>query len=316
MNNRNHSKQYIYGIVCIIFSSFLWGTTGVAATFAPTVSAIAIGAAAMGFGGLLQAGFHSRIICKYKSALRKQWIYIVLGGLAVAIYPLAFYKSMNMAGVAIGNVVSIGSAPIITAFIEAILDRQKITLKWGTGAIFGCIGIALLSYPHHQQSGHIISQTNSTMFIGVVMGLIAGFTYAFYSWAARRLIQNNIPSQAAMGSIFGIGGTLLMPVLIATGGSFLTSWQNISVGIYMACIPMFLGYVGFGYGLKNVKASIATTITLLEPVVATLLAVTIVKEQLSPTGWMGITLIIICLIIITWPSRKLISCHSKNRLIS
>jgi hypothetical protein len=32
-------------------------------------------------------------------------------GAAVAVYPLAFYTSMRLAGVAVGTVVSIGSAP-------------------------------------------------------------------------------------------------------------------------------------------------------------------------------------------------------------
>lgn len=38
------------GVMAIIFACFLWGTTGTAASFAPDVSALAIGAFAMGMG--------------------------------------------------------------------------------------------------------------------------------------------------------------------------------------------------------------------------------------------------------------------------
>lgn len=43
------------GIAAILLTSILWGTTGTAATFAPDAGPLAIGAAALGIGGLLQA---------------------------------------------------------------------------------------------------------------------------------------------------------------------------------------------------------------------------------------------------------------------
>ncbi|MFC3447113.1 DMT family transporter [Falsochrobactrum ovis] len=135
------------------------------------------------------------------------------------------------------------------------------------------------------------------------LDLPAGLTYALYSWAARRLMQRRIPSRAAMGAIFGIGGLLLMPVLFATGAPFLTSWNNAAVGIYMALVPMFLGYVCFGHGLARIAASTATTITLLEPVVAAALAAVIVGEKLPPMGWVGVALIFACLVCITLQVR-------------
>ena len=93
------SRDYTIGVSAVLFSSVVWGTTGTAATFAPEVSAVAIGAAAMGIGGLLQALLAGRGIVRSLSLLNKQWALLVLGGLAVAIYPLAFYASMRMAGV-------------------------------------------------------------------------------------------------------------------------------------------------------------------------------------------------------------------------
>ncbi|MDE1564644.1 EamA family transporter, partial [Klebsiella pneumoniae] len=53
-----------YGFIAVLLSAFLWGTTGTAATFAPNLSPLAIGAAAMGGGGLLQAIFDRKSIKK------------------------------------------------------------------------------------------------------------------------------------------------------------------------------------------------------------------------------------------------------------
>ncbi|HBZ8439976.1 TPA: EamA family transporter, partial [Serratia marcescens] len=41
------------GMLAIVIASFLWGTTGTAASFAPDISSFAIGAFSMGFGGIL-----------------------------------------------------------------------------------------------------------------------------------------------------------------------------------------------------------------------------------------------------------------------
>ena len=46
----------------------------------------------------------------------------------------------------------------------------------------------------------------------------------------------------------------------------------------------------------------ATTITLLEPVIAAILAMLIVGECLSLIGWIGMLLIFICLIMVTLSS--------------
>jgi len=95
-------------------------------------------------------------------------------------------------------------------------------------------------------------------------------------------------------------------VLLVTGAPFLASWPNFAVGAYMALVPMFIGYVCFGLGLARVRASLATTITLIEPVVAALLAIIVVGETLSALGWLGIALIIASLMVITlpWPARR------------
>ena len=76
------------------------------------------------------------------------------------------------------------------------------------------------------------------------------------------------------------------------------SWQNAAVGAYMALVPMFLGYLLFGYGLTKIPSSTATTVTLTEPAVATLLAVLIVGERLDAVGWAGIATIGVVLIVL------------------
>lgn len=294
--------RHLTGIVGVLMAAVLWGTTGVSAAFAPELSAAAIGAAAMGFGGLLQAGIAIRPIARNASALHRQWRWLLAGALAVALYPLAFYGSMRLAGVTVGTVVSIGSAPLLSALIEMALDGARPGRRWWAGALLGVAGMVLLSVAGgHDDPAHARTADTATG-TGILLGLLAGLSYAFYSWTARRLMHRHIPPRAVMGAIFGLGGMLLMPVLLATGGPFLSSWHNAAVGLYMALVPMFFGYLCFGYGLARIPASTATALTLLEPAVAAGLAALLLGERLPTTGWLGVLLIFACLACITLPA--------------
>jgi DME family drug/metabolite transporter len=220
---------------------------------------------------------------------------VLAGAIAVFAYPLAFYSSMHLAGVAIGTVVSLGSAPLASGVLERLVDGRRLSAWWSLAAALGIAGSALLCVAELHSAP---TETLPTIG-GVALGLVAGVTYALYSWSVHRLIGRGISRAAAMGAVFGIGGAALMPVLAITGAPFLATPNNLTVGAYMALVPMFLGYLLFGYGLSRVPASTATTLTLAEPAVAAVLAVTIVGERLSPLGWVGIAAIAVALIVLT-----------------
>ncbi|HEV7305993.1 DMT family transporter [Ensifer sp.] len=289
------------GIACVLIASALWGTTGTTATLASGVGPLGIGAVAMGLGGLLLALTALRSILKSRHRIAGQWPMLVLGSLSVAIYPLAFYSSMHLAGVAIGTVISIGSAPLAASLIERFFDGQKLTTRWILGAAAGLAGAALLTFSESAGHGGADAQDARAVLYGILLGLLSGLLYALYSWVARRLMQAGIPPRAAMGSIFGIGGMALLPVLAATGAPLLASWTNIAVGVYMALVPVLVAYVLFAYGLARVSATMATTLSLLEPVIAAVLAVVVVGERLPVAGWVGVGLIVGSLFILTVP---------------
>ena len=284
------------GILAVAVTSVLWGTTGTAATFAPAASPLAIGSAALGIGGLLQLAVAWRAVTDGRARLAQYRGVILAAGLAVAVYPLAFYASMHLAGVAIGSVVSLASAPLFSGALEAVIDRHRPDARWVVAVVLAVSGGTALILSHEVGSG-------SNVVLGVALGLVAGATYALYSWAARRLMDAGIERAAAMGAVFGLGGLLLMPVLFVTGAPLIASPQAFAVAAYMALVPMFLGYLLFGFGLARIPASTATTVTLLEPAVATLLAVLVVGERLSAVGWAGMAAIAASLLVLSLPAR-------------
>ncbi|WP_288421658.1 EamA family transporter [uncultured Acinetobacter sp.] len=285
------------GTIAILVASVLWGTTGTAAAFAPTLGPLAIGAAAMGGGGLLQALVASRAIRENRQFIRENLLILLLGIVAVGIYPLAFYSSMHYAGITIGTVVSIGSAPLIAAILERFFDRKALSTIWFLSFVCGVLGVTMLSMG---ESHAVLDSTNQwNKYFGIFLGLVAATTYSLYSWAAKKLIDRGVASKAAMGMIMGGGAVILLPTLLVTGEGLLQSSTNLLVAGYMMLIPMFLGYLLFGFGLKTVNASKATTLTLFEPLVAAIFAIVLVGEHVSWLGWIGMFLIFICILILS-----------------
>ena len=292
---KNRFTSYQLGILSIIFAATLWGTTGTVASFAPNISSLAIGAFSMGIGGIFQACLSFKSVRKdfEKIMLHKKVLMVSI--IALVVYPLAFYSSMRLAGVAIGTVISIATAPFFSVLLECLFSKgTKVTKQWLLSFVVGVFGMVLLVI---SESSSINDIDQDMSFFGILLGFISGMTYATYSWGVKAMIDRGVQSQAAMGCTFGFGAILLLPTLFITGDNLFASSMNVMIIGYMALIPMGIGYIAYGFGLRFVTASRANLLTLFEPVIAAVLAVVIVGESISSSGWIGIVLILVCLIL-------------------
>jgi DME family drug/metabolite transporter len=286
-------------VLAILAAALLWGTTGTAASFLPAdVPPVATGAATMAIGGLLLFAVTPRLSwAALRSRATRGWL--LAGGACVVAYPLAFYSSMSLAGVAVGNVVSLGSAPVFAAVLERVVEGHRLRAAWWITTCLALSGVVLLGTAGPAHSGARGPGTPEDAALGLLLGLVAGASYAGYTYCSRRAMERGCGSRAAMGAVFGVGAVLLLPVLLATGAPLAQSGGSLAITGYLALGPMFLAYLLFGAGLRSVASSAATTLTLLEPVVATLLAVTVVGERLAPLGWAGMALIGLALALLT-----------------
>ncbi|MBX9470958.1 DMT family transporter [Microcella sp.] len=277
-------------IWALVAACVLWGTTGTAASFfSDDVSPLAIGASTMVVGGaLLFATNHRRSLAVIGDRTVRAWLLAAAAGMVA--YPLAFYAAMDLAGVAIGNVVSLGSGPIFAALLEWRLHRQRLTGRWMLSASIAIAGVALLVVGGHGSGSPV---DPATIPAGVALGLVAGAGYALFTLASGTIIRRGHTGRATMGAAFGLAAIPLAVVLLVVGAPLLGSLQNVGLAAYLAVGPMFLAYVFFGWGIRALRSSTVTVITLLEPLVATLLAIAVVGERLEPLGWVGLALILL-----------------------
>ena len=290
----------ISGVIALVVACLLWGTTGTTATLLPDdVSPLAIGAATMGIGGVLLVATAPRMSSAVlRDAVGRRWA--ALGALGVVVYPLAFYTGMDLVGVAVGNVVALGSGPVFAALLEWLLERERLSARWLVATALAVTGIALLALGR-DEGGRAGSPASAVLGVGIA--LLAGLAYALYTYASSRAIRAGHPSRGVMGGMFGLGALPLLVVLAVLGGPLLQSATSVGLTAYLVVGPMFLAYVLFGIGLRSVRSSAATTITLLEPVFATTLAVLIVGERLTLLGWAGFALVLLGLAVLV-PARR------------
>jgi DME family drug/metabolite transporter len=275
-----------------VIAAVLWGTTGTAATFLPdAVSPLATGAATMGVGGLLLLGTAPRQSLAVLRHGARGWV--IAGAIGVFVYPLAFYSGMDLAGVAIGNVVALGTGPIVTALLEWSFERHPLSLRWAIATVLALGGMCLLAFARHPGE-----TADAGVLPGVLLGLLAGLAYGLYTYSSARVIAAGGTSRGAMGAMFGCGAVLLLPVLVVTGAPLVAHAGALGIAAYLAVGPMFLAYLLVGVALRTLRSSTVTTVALLEPVVATVLAVAVVGERLEPLAWLGLSAIVAGIVVL------------------
>jgi DME family drug/metabolite transporter len=284
--------------VAVLLAAVLWGTTGTVAHFAPAGSSpVLIGMSTFGFGGLILFGLDARGTLTVLRD-RGNWGWLMAGGAGVILYPTTYYASMSLVGVAIGNVLALGSGPIFAAVIERLVLGRRLSGRWVAATTTAIVGVSFLSSSAHSAPG-------ASPVLGIVLALLAGLGYAAYSVAGSALISRGAASASAMGGVFVVGSAVMVPWFLIAGPGPLAAPSGVAILAYLAVVPMAISYLLFGYGLRALSASMATTLALAEPVVATLLAVLVVGEQLTPLAWAGLLLVGLGISItaLRWPIR-------------
>ncbi|MFX0578563.1 EamA family transporter [Nocardia nepalensis] len=280
----------------ILVAAVLWGTTGTTSSLAPAgAPAAAIGSAGLALGGLLLflSTGGRRLACT-----RDEWWLVAAGALAVAGYPVTFYPAVARTGVAVATVIALGSAPVFAGLLAWATGQGRPSGRWVGATAAAVLGCAVLVLGPELTGG-----TAPVDLLGIVLAAFGGLTYAVYSLIGGRLIAHGHSSNAVMGTMFGIAGLLVLPVVLCTSTSWLHNGRGIAVALHLAVFTTFVAYRLFGYGLRHTTAQVATTLTLAEPAVAAVLGVVVVGERLPIVSWCGLAVLALGLAFLTLGGR-------------
>jgi drug/metabolite transporter, DME family len=282
-------------MLAVLLASVLWGTTGTVAHQAPAGSSqLLVGLSTFGFGGLVLFALDGRtaVLVVRDRAVRRL---LAVAAAGVVMYASMFYVGMSLVGVAVGNVLALGSGPVFAVLLELFVDRRPLRGGWVLATAVTVTGVACLAAAADAAD----AAPGTSPLLGVVVALGAGLGYALYSWSgARMIVRGGHPSRSVMAAVFGLASLGLVPAFVLGGPGPLLDQQGLLVLAYLAVVPMAFAYLAFGYGLRRLRASTATMLALSEPVVATLLALLVLGERLGVVSWTGIGLIVLGIVLV------------------
>jgi len=258
----------------------------------PEVSPLAIGAVTMGLGGVLLALWGGTATLALWRDPSSRWLLIV-GALGTITYPLAFYSGMAMAGIALGNVIALGLGPLTAALLEWGVDRRRPSVSWWIASLAALSGIALMAGAKVELGGGRVGNVA----LGVGLAALAGLAYGTYTYVFGKLADRGHAPRAVAGGVFGAGAPALLVVMFVTGVPLVATPERVGIVAYLVLGPMVIAYLAFTAALRTLRASTVATIALVEPVIATALAVLIVGEVLGYSAVVGIVLVLVSLVV-------------------
>lgn len=307
------------GAAAVVLAAVVWGTTGTATHFAPGVMPAVFGAVTFGVGGLVLAARSGRSALRAVTDARtRPWV--VVGAVSLVVYAVAFYAALADAGVALGTTVAIGSSAVFAGLVEWATAGRPVTRRWIAATLVSVAGMVVVTLARAEDTAG-----GGRTAVGLGAALVAGLTYATYSWAVGRgqrgvardaalLASGPEPTAAALesprggggvlGAVFGLAALPLVVLAVSIGADAVTEPDNWPVFLYLAVVPTAIGHTLYAIGLRTVGATTGTLLSLVEPVVAAVLAVLVVGEHLGVAGWAGVLLVVVGLGLLALPAGR------------
>ncbi len=227
------------------------------------------------------------VFCKDRRLFRAKPIDLLLyflAGLGMFGTSAAYFVSMQVSSVSTA-VMLLYTAPILVMICSVAFLGEKLTVMKGIAVVCMLVGCGLVS--------GIIGGMKFNL-LGIGMGLLSGVSYAAYNVIAKIEMRRSCdPLTASMYSY------LFMTVILLC---FIDPLRTVSVAfaeplsavLLFSCgfVTCAMAYLFLTMGLKHLPAGTASTLCVVEPIVATIFGVIFWGEKLSATALCGIVLVI------------------------
>mgnify|MGYP003455180468 CR=1 FL=1 len=227
---------------------------------------------------------------------------VAVTAVCLVLYQPLFFFGTARNGVAVGTVVALGSAPVIAGVLEWIVRRTAPKATWLSATGLATVGVALLGFGG--QTSASAGSGAGTDVVGMLASIGAGASFAVLAVAQRRLLDGGWAAMSAVGAMGGLSALLAFPLLLITDTAWLGSAAGIVLALWLGLITVTLAYALFTWGLAGLTAATAATLTLGEPLTASILGITVLGERLAPLALGGLAVLAAGLVLLAWGSRS------------
>lgn len=219
--------------------------------------------------------------------LRRPLVWVM--ALGVAGYQAFFFVGVQRTGVAVGTLVALGSAPLMAGLLGWLAGEGAPGWVWALATAVGVVGLVLLT------------GGGTADLPGVSAALLAAGSYAIYTVFGARLARDGHDPSTVLTAAFVLGAAMLVPLL--GRATWVATPSGLLLALWLGLAATALAYLLFGLGLPVLQPGHIATLTLLEPVGATLWGVLLLGEVLTAGAWAGCVLILVALLVVGARSR-------------
>jgi drug/metabolite transporter (DMT)-like permease len=294
--NQSFNKRLVYGALAAGLVAF--GFAPILVRFAADTSPITLVTYRTVFAALflLPYWWTNRSRAQRKID-RSEHLQIAFAGVCLGLHFTFWLSSLYYTSVASASVL-VTVHPIIVILIERLLfKRDFAATTWvGVGLAFG--GSVLLGITDSQ-----IEQSFANPLLGNMLAFTAAAIFVIYLFLGQKIRQK----RAWIDYVFPVysyaAGTCLLLALFFGEDLFSVSSTAIWVGIGLALGPQILGHGSMNYAVKFISPTLLSTLILVEPLLASVLAFFIFTE-LSPLLSMVAMAFILLGIGLTWKRKS------------
>jgi len=295
-------------VLAVLAAAMLFGTTGTSQALGPDgTTPLSIGVMRMVIGGTGLAVFAFLLAWRHarrqpadaprpRLGLRPVAL-MVLTGICITVYQPLFFIGTARNGVAVGTVIALGSAPILAGLLEWALTRRVPSAVWMLATALATIGVVLLGF------GGEAGASGGTDPIGILGSIGAGASFAVIANAQRRLLDAGWDPFTVVGAMGASAAAISVLILPFVDVSWLATPSGLTMALWLGFATMAIAYVLFTWGLSGLTAATAATLTLGEPLTASILGITVLGERLSTLAILGLVVLVAGLALLAWGSR-------------
>lgn len=268
----------------MLLAALLFSTSGTAQALADVdATPLAVGAFRLLVGTTLLIVLLPTFGQRRRDVLRIWRMRVALvAGACIGLFQWAFFAGVKGAGVALGTVLVIGSAPVFAGVLSWIVFRRPPSRAWALATGIGVAGLILLS-----SAGMSAGSLD-----GVILSLMAGAAVAVYTVGAKVLLDRGVHPILLLASTCAFGGVLLLPIAAMQPLSWVLEPRGVALVLYLGIATLAMANTLQLRGIRALGPAPVTTLMLAEPVLATLLGVIVLGESLGGVGWLGFVLVL------------------------
>ena len=278
------------GYLLILAAGALWGTIGF---FATLLANLGMKAGPVAFFRVLSSTvmlalvllIKGKGISLFRISRRGLFSCMLIGVVSQAFYNVCYMNTIEQNGMATAAVF-LYTSPVYVALLSRLFFREPLTGNKILAIVMNIVGCVLTV------TGGVFSEMRISAF-GLVMGLLAGFTYALLPILSRTGASEENPYTAAFyGQLFGALMLFFLIHPFQNPGTEFT-WQILLVLIGFGLIPSALAYIVYYGGMSRItETSKVPVIASVETVVAAVIGLVAFGQTLGMVKILGIALVL------------------------